>query len=313
MLDGDQNFCFVSPSVAMLDEIESYVNLSRWRKEVIPNPNVFVVKPRSLSRVEKPRLLYVGRLDPPKGLDVMLRAAERARSSVEFELDILGTGSLEPLLRQRYAQKDWVRFHGSVNQKTVAEFMSHATVLLVPSLWLENAPVGVVHALFANLPVLGSRIGGIPEHVLDGRTGRLLAPGDENAWAAEIARIIKDQDQVAAWSAACAQAAKRFDPQLALDKYEDLIRVMATDTRNLHSRSWKWTIHENAHQSLGTEIIWKVQHYPSFLLIDLFVPMIVNPMIDILDEGTFEPKIPVSIMSVIILVPSVKAFVVENL
>lgn len=178
--------------------------------------------------LEKPKLLYIGRLEASKGVEMMLRAAYAARGAADFHLDILGTGVLEQRLRQSYSQAAWVTFHGSVDQETVAEFMSQATVLLVPSLWLETVPGVAVHALFAGLPVLGSRIGGIPEHVADGRTGRLLPPGDENAWSAEIVRVVADNQQVMAWSAACLEVAQRFDPASALDKYEQLMRGMTS-------------------------------------------------------------------------------------
>jgi glycosyltransferase involved in cell wall biosynthesis len=222
------NFAFVSPSHASLREIERYVDLSRWRRKIISNPNTFNVEPRDLSLLEKPRLLYVGRLDPSKGVDMMLRAAQLARNTVEFDLDILGAGVLEQPLRQKYSQSRWVKFRGSVDQKTVAEYMSRATVLLVPSLWLETVPGVVVHALFAGLPVLGSRIGGIPEHVTDGRTGRLLPPGDEQMWSEEIARVVTNRAQAVAWSAECQEAAQRFAPRLALDEYERLMHEMMT-------------------------------------------------------------------------------------
>jgi glycosyltransferase involved in cell wall biosynthesis len=231
MIADAPNFSFVSPSRALLQEIERHVDLSRWKREVIPNPNTFTVKQRSSLAVEKPRLLYVGRIDPLKGLDAMLRSAERAHKIVDFDLDILGAGSLELPLRQRYASQSWIRFHGAVDQEDVAEFMSRATVLLIPSLWLENAPVTVVHALFAGLPALGSHIGGIPEYLLDGRTGRLLPPGDENAWSAEIVRVLSDREQVATWSTACFEAAQRYHARYALDAYERLINAMIIDTR----------------------------------------------------------------------------------
>jgi glycosyltransferase involved in cell wall biosynthesis len=226
---GAPNFSFVSPSHAMLHEIERCVDLSAWRREVIFNPNPFLVQERNVSSTKKPRLLYVGRLDPAKGVDVMLRSAERANDVVEFDFDILGAGSLEVSLRDKYANKSWIRFHGNVNQKAVAEFMSCATVLLVPSLWFENAPGVVVHALLAGLPILGSHIGGIPEYVADGRTGRLLPPGDINAWSEEIARVIGDSRQVAAWSEACLEAAKRYNPVSALDAYERLLQAIVTE------------------------------------------------------------------------------------
>lgn len=223
------NFAFVSPSYSALHEIERYVSLSPWRKKVIPNANRFVVKPRDLTERNMPRLLYAGRLEPSKGVDMVLRAARIAQHSARFALDVLGTGSSEQSLRRVYADSEWVTFHGNVDQETLAEFMSRAAVLLLPSLWLENAPVVAAHALFAGLPILGSHIGGIPELVEDGRTGRLLPPGDEEAWAHEIIRVVGDRQQLTAWSAACSVATKKFGFELALDQYEKLMEEMISE------------------------------------------------------------------------------------
>jgi glycosyltransferase involved in cell wall biosynthesis len=237
MINASTNLSFVSPSRATLEEIQHYVDLSAWRREVISNPNVFDVKQRNVSSLEGPRLLYVGQLESLKGIEVLLQSARIARKQVKFNLDILGSGSLEGALRERYANEDWIKFHGNVNQPTVAEFMSHATVLLVPSLWHENAPSVVIHALFANLPVLASRTGGIPEHIVDGQTGRLLPPGDQSAWTAEITRVVNNRDQVAAWSAACTVAAKRFDPELMLGAYERVIQEMIVKSLSSHDNA----------------------------------------------------------------------------
>ena len=80
-----------------------------------------------------------------------------------------------------------------------------------------------VHALFAGLPVVGSHIGGIPEHVQDGITGRLLPPNDIDAWSADDP-IVANPQQVAAWSSACRLVAQKFNPRVSLDAYEALIR-----------------------------------------------------------------------------------------
>ena len=226
MISSVANFAFVSPSRATLEEVERYADLTAWRREIISNPNSFLVKSRVSLAAEKPRLLYIGRIEAAKGVDVVLRAARDAHRQVDFEVDVLGTGVLESSLRQEFADCPWIRFRGSVNQESVVDFMARATLLLVPSQWLETVPGVAVHALFAGLPVLGSRIGGIPEHVFDGQTGRLIPPGDKNAWSAEIARAVVDKQQIAAWSSACLTFARRFDPALSLDKYEKLMHEM---------------------------------------------------------------------------------------
>jgi glycosyltransferase involved in cell wall biosynthesis len=218
---------FVSPSRAVLNEIGHFAPLKKWRCEVIPNPNSYITKPRLATADQSARLLYVGRVDPSKGVDFMLRAAKRARDTVKLDFDVVGTGMLERALRSEYAGSNWVTFHGQVDQTTIAELMSRAAVLLVPSLWLENFPGVAVHALFAGLPILASDIGGIPEIVDDDKTGRLLTAGDEKAWADAIVNTLTDTSRIARWSAACIGAAQRFGADVNLDAYQRLIQQLA--------------------------------------------------------------------------------------
>jgi glycosyltransferase involved in cell wall biosynthesis len=227
-IKGGRNFAFVSPSRAVLAEVERYADLSEWRRVVIPNPNRFLVKMRNWSSTSGARLLYVGRLDPLKGVEQMLRCAYQAHKIVGFDFDILGSGALEKTLRDRYSDSPWVRFHGRVDQETIAEFMAQATALLVPSLWLENFPGVAVHAMFAGLPIIASDIGGLPEIVIDQTTGKLVPPGDEGAWTDEIIRTVMDKQRVAAWSAASLSASSLFDATRSLDAYEVLMHQLTT-------------------------------------------------------------------------------------
>lgn len=231
MIRGTRNIGFVCPARTTLDAIEQRVDLTPWKRRVIPNAGRFVTKPRIAETIEKPEILFVGRLDVIKGADVMLKAAELAAEHVDFVLNLLGTGSEYEGLRLQYAGKPWVRFHGSVDQDTVADFMSRAQFLLLPSLWFENAPVAAVHALTAGLPILGSRIGGIPEHVFDNQTGRLLPPGDVDAWKNAIIDALMHPAGIQSWSRASIEAAKRFDPGRAAAAYEEMLQELAADSK----------------------------------------------------------------------------------
>jgi glycosyltransferase involved in cell wall biosynthesis len=225
-LDRAEHFAFVSPSRAVMKEVEHYVDLSRWRKLIIPNPNHFLVKKRTWSIDRKPRLLYVGRLDPSKGIDRVLRCALEAHKKIEFDADVLGSGPSEEYLRKTYGNSSWIRFHGRVDQEYIAHYMSEATALLVPSLWLENFPGVAVHALFAGLPVIASDIGGLPEIIDDRITGLLVPPRNEDAWTAAIVNVVENKSQISIWSTACLAAAQRFDATRALDEYERLMNDM---------------------------------------------------------------------------------------
>ena len=231
-LNGADNFSFVSPSQAVMDEVDRYADLSHWRRLVIPNPNNFLVQERNWSSQERPRLLYVGRLDPLKGVDQMLRCAYQAHKRAEFDIDVLGSGAVEQALRETYSDTSWIRFHGRVDQETIARFMSGATALVVPSLWLENFPGVAVHALFAGLPIVASDIGGLPEIVDDGITGRLVPPRNEDAWVSAIVRVVENKSQIPIWSAACLEAARRFDATRLLGEYERLMHEMVAVSGN---------------------------------------------------------------------------------
>ena len=219
MIDENSRFSFVAPSRGILEATSRYVDLSPWPQAVIPNANTFEVLPRQTA-LDPPELLYVGRLDPSKGVSMMLEAASRARQNCRFKVNVLGAGSQEAELRARYAQADWVTFHGSVSQARVAEFMARARLLLIPSLWEETVPGVAVHALYAGLPAMGSRIGGIPEHIFEGKTGFLLPAGDIEAWRRGIEEALQNPAQLDVFGAEGPRQATRFDADLAISAYE---------------------------------------------------------------------------------------------
>ena len=89
---------------------------------------------------------------------------------------------LQPLLAHRN-----VRFHGHLQRDKLAAALGSIDVLAVPSIWPENSPLVIREAFMAAVPVIASRIGGIPETVADGAGGLLFAPGD----AADLRRILQ--------------------------------------------------------------------------------------------------------------------------
>jgi glycosyltransferase involved in cell wall biosynthesis len=230
MIGNKDRFSFVAPSQGILDAIGRYVDLSPWPSAVISNANTFEVRPRQ-PVLDPPELLYVGRLDPAKGITMMLEAAALARRRHTFRLNLLGSGSLEADLHRRYAGSDWVSFHGSVSQERVAEFMSRARLLLIPSLWPETVPGVAVHALYAGLPALGSRIGGIPEHIIEGGTGFLLPPGNMGAWRDGIEHALDNPALLDAFSAEGPRQAQRFDAERAVTAYEQFMTDLVQSTR----------------------------------------------------------------------------------
>ncbi len=125
-------------------------------------------------------LLYVGRLVPQKGLETLLRAAERYRGG---RLMIVGDGPLANLVQDATRHSTHIQWLGQRSAAEVRELMGAATALLFPSEWYETFGLVVVEALARGTPVIASDLGGIRELVEPGRTGLLFPPGDADQLA----------------------------------------------------------------------------------------------------------------------------------
>lgn len=123
--------------------------------------------------------IFIGRLSPEKGISTLCSAAEILNN---VEIKVAGTGSELPLLN---GIKN-ILYIGTLNKDEVAQEMSSATALVLPSIWYENFPRTIVEAMANGLPVIASRIGSLPEIVHDGVTGLLFNPGDASDLAEKI-------------------------------------------------------------------------------------------------------------------------------
>lgn len=169
----------------------------------------------------KDYVLFAGRLSPEKGIDVLLRAAVQANVRVV----VAGDGPLGETLRARYPGTE---FLGRVDGAQVASLMASALVVAVPSVCYENAPMSVLEAMAAGVPVVASAIGGIPEQVEDGVSGLLVLPDDVDALATALARVVADgQLRERLGAAARARVAQEFSPEQhlrgLLKVYEDVL------------------------------------------------------------------------------------------
>jgi glycosyltransferase involved in cell wall biosynthesis len=137
--------------------------------------------------------IYLGRLSREKGIATLLAALHR-RSGNRLTCRILGEGPLEAELRQQAA--DWglqrVEFTGYLQGAALHDAIRKAAFTVVPSEWYENLPFSVLESFALGTPVLGARIGGIPEMVIDGETGLTFPPGDSDALAAAIDKLEAD-------------------------------------------------------------------------------------------------------------------------
>jgi len=134
---------------------------------------------------------YVGRLTPFKGVGTLLEAVARLRPSVPFL--VVGDGPSREELEAKAARLDLenVRFLGYQSGAALHDLVARAMFIVVPSEWYENCPYAVLEAYALGTPVVATAIGGIPELVEDGVSGVLVPPGDPDALAAGLRRLLE--------------------------------------------------------------------------------------------------------------------------
>ncbi|MGD0177531.1 MAG: glycosyltransferase [Candidatus Bathyarchaeia archaeon] len=140
-------------------------------------------------------VLFVGRLEPEKGISILMDAVklllERGR---EANFTIVGAGSLQGKLRDELESRGLqghVKMTGYLTHSKVLRMMHRATLLVLPSL-IDYNPNVVIEAAFSELPVVATYTGGIPYLIEHRRTGILVRPMDPHALANAIEELLLD-------------------------------------------------------------------------------------------------------------------------
>lgn len=142
---------------------------------------------------ESPYLLFFGRLSAEKGVDVLLRAFDAAAPLLprDMRLIVVGDGPDAAEFRELAASLDSaprIEFAGYQTGDALQTYVERASLAIASSRCRENMPYSIVEAFAAGTPVVGTRIGGIPELVADGVTGFACEPGDVATMADAMVR-----------------------------------------------------------------------------------------------------------------------------
>lgn len=169
-------------------------------------------------------VLYFGRLSEEKGLATLLDAISRVEDA---KLVICGEGplraDLEALARER-AVGDRVLFLGFVDKPFLNSIVRRARMVVMPSEWPENAPFTVIEAMALGVPVIVSRMGGLPE-LAERAEGLQFDAGDAAALATAIESLWADDSRVARIAEKSREAVRTdFDRESHLEALESIYR-----------------------------------------------------------------------------------------
>jgi glycogen(starch) synthase len=149
------------------------------------------------------RVLFVGRLESRKGIDILLESALEVLSRfADVQFDIVGNDRLPGASGQTpraifeadtraEAIRDRVVFHGEVNDDALRGFYAACDIFVAPSRF-ESFGLIFVEAMMYAKPVIGCRCGGMPEIIVEGETGLLAEPGDQRSLVTCITRLLED-------------------------------------------------------------------------------------------------------------------------
>jgi glycosyltransferase involved in cell wall biosynthesis len=161
------------------------------RTVVIPNAVDLDAIPHARNDGGRPLVVAVGRLAGPKDALTLVRALSAVPGRA-FTALVVGDGPDRPSVEaevRRLGLQDAVTLAGT--REDVPALLARADVFALSSR-SEGAPLSILEAMAVGLPVVASRVGGVPELVVDGETGLLVPPGDPAAMADALGRLLAD-------------------------------------------------------------------------------------------------------------------------
>jgi glycosyltransferase involved in cell wall biosynthesis len=185
--------CFISPSKFLKEKIEK---MGFKEKKIIILPNILKTEdyfPRYGCKDNS--IVYFGRLSREKGLFVLLEAVKGMKN---ISLKIIGEGPLKGSLETKIRDEgiDNVTFLGYKSGEQLKNEICDSLFIILPSQCYENNPRAIIEAFALEKPVIGARLGGIPELVIDGKTGLTFESGNAMDLRSKIQYLLDNPSKI---------------------------------------------------------------------------------------------------------------------
>ncbi|MBI1763656.1 MAG: N-acetyl-alpha-D-glucosaminyl L-malate synthase BshA [Acidobacteria bacterium] len=190
---------------------------------------------RQLAPRDEKLILHVSNFRPVKRITDCIHAFARLHPRLSARLVMCGDGPTRAeaeALAQRYGLTDSVLFVGQV--PNIADYLSVADLLLLPS-ETESFGLSALEALACEVPVIASRVGGLPEVVLDGQSGYLIEVGDVQTLAERAVEILTDETKQRSFGQrGRAHAVEQFNTERVIPQYVTLYERVIDVARGKH-------------------------------------------------------------------------------
>ena len=190
---------FLPPSKFMMDTcVEGGYKPEKFRVlcNFIDVSKVKRLKGEEVKGLKGDYYVYLGRVNEVKGVRTLCKAA----AQLDKKLIVIGDGKLLPELQEAYKDCKQIEFKGQMQWDEFMPILLGARFMVLPAEWSENNPLTVIESQSLGTPVLGARIGGIPELIDEGVSGMTFTSGDVEDLKDKIIKMFNhefDNDAIA--------------------------------------------------------------------------------------------------------------------
>ena len=180
----------------------------------------------------KVKLLFVGRLVNQKGIDVLLDALYKLDSKNLWSLNIVGDGPLKEILNEsvfRLKLENNVNFLGWKDRNDLPSIYKENDILILPSRD-EGMPNVMLEAMASSLPIIGSRVSGMDQVIINNKNGLLVKPGDSDELHYAIKKLINNKDNIRDMGYASSNLVKiQYTWKISSSSYQQLLNKICKE------------------------------------------------------------------------------------
>lgn len=217
------NCCFICVSQYEINSLQK-LGFKEDQLHVVYNgvrPDKFEFKPLPYTGKTPLKLLFVGRLNMQKGIIYLLKSISALTTST-YELTIVGDGELRDELEFFCTEKQLTNVHFLGFVKDIKPLLTQHHVFVAPSLW-EVFGISIAEAMAMGKAVVSSRVGGVPELIIEGEGGYLCPPADVDGLCEAIQKLQEQPEKIAAFGRFNrARLEANFSFQQTLHSFEEL-------------------------------------------------------------------------------------------
>jgi glycosyltransferase involved in cell wall biosynthesis len=211
--------------LAPTESLRSWVRATAREANVVALPNPVATEPLVKDPCRPNLVLFLGHMAPDKGVFDLLEAVAAARVAVP-DLRLVCAGDGDRIAVARHAERlgiaEAVKFTGWVGPSGKRALFESAALLAAPC-YDAALPVSLLEAMAAGVPVVAAKVGGIPELIVDGVSGFLVAPGDSASLGRVLKKLLTEPELGARIGVAGRESIRlRHSPERVLARLEDL-------------------------------------------------------------------------------------------